>query len=84
MIMVDSVERRGQVSIQRPHAAGHRALAHVIDRRDRVMAAAAWPKPIRSGLEPGLPLGLQRMADPLLVAAVHDHGNAERAKLRTV
>jgi hypothetical protein len=37
------------------------------------MAASARPEPVRSGLEPGFPLGLQRVADPLLVAAVHDH-----------
>jgi site-specific DNA recombinase len=82
--MVDAVERRGQVGIQRPHAPGHRALAHVADRRDRVLAATARPEPIRPGLEPGLPLRLQRVTDPLLVAAVHQHGNPERAKLRTV
>src|SRR6266568_5266915 len=36
------------------------------------------------GFEPGLPLGLQRVTDPLLVAAVHQHGNPERAKLCAV
>jgi hypothetical protein len=82
--MIDFVERRGQVSVQRPHAAGPRAFAHVVDRRDRVLAAAARPEPIRSGLGPGLPLGFQRAADPLLVAAVRDHRNAERPQLRTV
>ena len=82
--MINFVERRGQVGVQRPHAPGHRAFAHVVDRRDRVLAAAARPEPIRSGLEPGLPLWLQRVTDPLLVAAVHQHGNAERAELRTV
>ena len=84
MIMIDAVERRGQVGIQRPHAAGHRALAHVVDRRDRVMAATARPEPIRSGLEPGLPLGLQRVLDPVLVTPIQDHWNSERPQLRTV
>src|SRR5262249_41234374 len=55
--MVDAVERRGQVGIERPHAAGPWALARVVDLRDRVLAAAARPKPIRSGLETGLPSG---------------------------
>jgi hypothetical protein len=44
--MIDAVERRGQVGIERPHAAGHRAFAHVVDRCDRVLAAAA--RPVRS------------------------------------
>ena len=46
------------------------------------MAAAARPEPVGAGLEPGLPLGFQRVPDPCLVAAVHDHGNPERAQLR--
>jgi hypothetical protein len=84
MIMIDGVERRGQVSVQRPGALGHRALAHAVDRLDRVMAAAARPEPIRSGLEPGLPPGLQRVLDPVLMTPVQDHGNPERPQLRTV
>src|SRR3954454_11167424 len=48
------------------------------------MAAATRPKPIRLGLEPGLPLGFQRSADPALMASVRDHRNAERPQLRTV
>ena len=82
--MVDAVERRSQVRVQRPQAPGRRAFACVVDHRDRVLAAPARPEPIRSGLEPGLPLGLQRVTDPLLVAAVQEHGNAERPQLRTV
>jgi hypothetical protein len=61
MIMVDFVERRGQVGIERPHALGQQPRAYVVDRIDRVMAAAARPEPVRSGLEPGLPLRLQRV-----------------------
>jgi site-specific DNA recombinase len=82
--VVDPVERRGQVRVQRPHALGPGALARHVDRLDRVLAAAAWPEPVRSGLEPGLPLGLQRVADPALVAAIRDHGNPQRAPLRAV
>jgi hypothetical protein len=84
MIMIDAVERRGEVRVQRPHALSQRPRAHVADRRDRVLAAPARPEPIRSGLEPGFPLRFQRVTDPLLVAAVHQHGNPERAKLRAV
>ena len=47
-------------------------------RTDRVGAASARSEPIRPGFEPGLPLGFQRVTDPCLVAAVHEHGNAER------
>jgi len=43
------------------------------------MAAAARPEPIRSGFEPGLPLGFQRVFDPGLVAPVSYRGNSERA-----
>ena len=39
----------------------------VLNNDYRVMAAAARPEPIRSGLEPGLPLGFQRITDPSLV-----------------
>ena len=82
--MIDAVERRSQVRVQRPHALGHRAFARVVDGRDRVVAAAARPEPVRSGLEPGLPLGLQRVLDPVLMTPVHDHGDSERPQLRTV
>ena len=82
--MADFVERRCQVGVQRPCALGHRAFAHVVNRADRVLAAAARPEPVRPGFEPGLPLRFQRVTDPLLVAAVHQHGNPERAKFCTV
>ena len=32
-------------------------------------------EPVGSGLEPGLPLGLQRVPDPSLMASVQDHGD---------
>ena len=82
--MINFVERRGQVGVQRPHALGQRPRAGGENRCNRVMAATARPEPVGSGFEPGLPLGLQRVADPLLVAAVHQHGNSGRAKFRTV
>src|SRR6266702_2231245 len=77
MVVVDSVERRSQIRVQRPRALGHRAFAHLVDRLDRVVAASARPEPVRSGLEPGLPLGFQRAADPVLVTAVHDHWDGD-------
>ena len=44
------------------------------------MAAAARPEPIRSGLKPGLPLGLQRVFHPCLTAPVGQHWDSERAR----
>jgi hypothetical protein len=41
------------------------------------MAASPRPEPVRSGFEPGLPLRFQRVTDPLLVAAVHEHGDGD-------
>ncbi len=45
----------------------------------RVVAAAARPEPIRSGLKLGLPLGLQRITYPCLMTPVRDYRNSERA-----
>jgi hypothetical protein len=81
--VVDAVERRGQVRVQRPCVLGRWPRAHVVNRADRVVAAPAQPEPVGCGLEPGLPLGLQRVADPRLMATVHKHGNPERPQLRT-
>src|SRR5687768_412662 len=82
--MADLVERRGQVSVQRPHSFGPRAFAGVVGRADRVVAATARTEPVGAGFEPGLPLGFQRGADPALMATVRDHRNPERSQLRTV
>ena len=77
--MIDAVERRSQVGIQRPRAlaglapCGHEGGLH------RVLAAAARPEPVRSGFEPGLPLGLQRADRQGLQCPVGDHGNPEPA-----
>ena len=81
--MVDGVERAGQVRVENPHP-GAATGQGVEQRLDRVVAAATRPKPIRSGLEPGLPLRLQRLTDPCLVAPVHDHWDAERPLLGLV
>src|SRR5664280_1667433 len=82
--MVDSVERRGQVRVQRPHPLGPRALGGGKDRLCRVLAAATRSEPITLGLEPGLPLGLQPVTDPTLMAAVRNHGDTQRTQLRTI
>src|SRR5260370_8486454 len=42
------------------------------------MEAPARPEPVRSGLEPVLPLGLQRITHPCLMTPVRDHRNSER------
>jgi site-specific DNA recombinase len=79
MRMINPVERGGQVSIQRPQAlAGLPARGHE-DGLHRILARAARPEPIRSGLEPGLPFGLQRSRRQGLQRPVGDHGNAEPA-----
>src|SRR5579859_4055387 len=82
--MINAVECRGQVRIQRPYPLGHPAFAGHVDRLGGVLAAAARPEPVGSGLEPGLPLGFQRVTDSALVTAVRNHGNTERPQLRAV
>jgi hypothetical protein len=75
VIVADPVKRRRQVRVQNPGPArggASAALARLEDGRDRVMAAAAGPEPIRPRLEPRFPLGFQRVSDPALVAAVRD------------
>lgn len=42
------------------------------------MAATTRPEPIRARVEPGLPLGFQRVLAPGLLYPVQEHGNAER------
>src|ERR1035438_3468527 len=48
------------------------------------MAASARPEPVGLRLEPGFPLGFQRVTDPALVAAVRDNWNSERPQLCTI
>ena len=57
------------------------ALQRPVDRLDRVVTATSGPEPVRSRLEPGLPLRLQRVGDPGLLHPVDDHRNAERTLL---
>src|SRR6266540_3619959 len=60
-IMIDGVERAGQVRVENPHPCA--ATGQGVEQRlDRVVTAAARPKPGRAGLEAGLPLRLQRLA----------------------
>src|SRR6266568_8180930 len=82
--MVKLVERAGQIRVQGPNRCGPTALARVVDRLDRVLTATPGTKPVVTGLEPGLPLRLQRSLDPVLVTPIHDHRNAERAALLTL
>ena len=77
--MVDPVERRLQVRVQHPHPATCRPACGHIDGLDRVLTATAGPKSIGPRLEPGLPLGLQRIGDNTLIGAVADHRNPQRA-----
>ena len=69
LLVADLVECGCQVRVQYPYPPGFPAQG-IEQRLDRVMAAAARPEPIRSGLEPGLPLGLQRILHPGLMAPV--------------
>ena len=73
--MVDFVECRGQVCVQNPSALRVFPAAHDVDDRDRVLTTSARPEPIRSGREPGLPLGFQRVPAARLVSAISYRGD---------
>jgi hypothetical protein len=75
VVVSDEVERPGQVCVQRPEACRALALDDLIDSLDRVMTATSGSKSIGLRLKPRLPLGLQRVDDPRLVAPVDDHRN---------
>ena len=77
VLVADLVERACQVSIKNPHPPGF-PVQGVKQGFYRVVAAAARPEPIRSGLEPGLPLGLQRITYPCLMAPIRNNRNSER------
>ena len=81
--MVDAVERRRQIRVQHPPALRVLPIQRQVDRRNRVLAATARPKPIGPRLKPRLPLGLQRVEGTCLQHAINDHGNTKRALLRT-
>ncbi len=73
VVVGDAVERPGQTCVQNPPPFRAVALDGLVDRLDRVVAATARPEPIGPRLEPGLPLGLQRIDRPSLVCSVGDH-----------
>jgi hypothetical protein len=73
--MGELVKRLGQVCVERPLPLRAPALDDLVDRLDSVMAAAAGPKPMGPRLKPRLPLGLQRIDDPCLMAPVENHGD---------
>ncbi len=77
-VVVDGVERRGQIGIHDPHPLTF-AFQRGEQRTDRIGTATTRTKSVTLGLEPGLPLGFKCVADPALVTAVNEHGNAERA-----
>ena len=77
--MTEPVECRLQVRVQYPQPAGILAGCRGVDGHDRVMAAPARPEPVGSRLEPGLPLGFQRVHRQGLKRPVGDHGNPEPA-----
>ena len=79
--MRNRVECPGQVRVQDPPALAAVAAQRLEDGLDRVVAAPARPESVRSRLEPGLPLGFQRVFHASLLRAIRDHGNAERALL---
>ena len=81
--VADAVKRPGQISVQHPLALRAFALDDLIDGLDRVMAATAGPKSIGLRLKCGLPFRFQRVRDPCLKGAVHDHRDPERALLHT-
>ena len=79
VIMAEPVECRLQVGVEHPQPAGVLAGCRGVDGHDRVMAAAAGPESVGPRLEPGLPLGLQRVQRQGLKRPVGDHGNPEPA-----
>src|SRR5260370_38835319 len=70
VLVTDLVECAGQIGIQNP---GPRGLSLKGGKQGfyRVVAAAARPEPIRTGLKTGLPLGPQRIFHPCVMAAVN-------------
>ena len=77
--MAEPVKCRLQVGVEHPQSPGILAGCRGVDGHDRVMAAPARPEPVGSRLEPGLPLGLQRVQRQGLQRPVGDHGNPEPA-----
>ena len=68
-----------EVRVQHPQPLRGLAARGGVDGHDRVVAAPARPEPVGLRLEPGLPLGLQRVHRQGLKRPVGDHGNPEAA-----
>jgi hypothetical protein len=79
VIVAEPVKCRCQVGVEYPQPPGVLAGCRGVDGHDRVMAAPAGPESVGSRLEPGLPLGLQRVQRQGLKRPVGDHGNSEPA-----
>jgi hypothetical protein len=75
--VIDLVERGSQVCIKYPQASTLRAACGYEDCLHRVLTTASRSEPIRSGFEPGLPLGFQRVDRQGLKRSVGDHRNPE-------
>src|SRR2546421_4366081 len=72
LVVIDVVERPGQVGVEDPLALRALAVQRREDHLDRVMSATPRPESVGSRLEAGLPLGLQRILHPCLLHAVRD------------
>jgi hypothetical protein len=77
--MIELVECRFQIGVERPQALRVGAARYRVDGHDRVVAAPARSEAVRLRLEPGLPLRLQRVDRQGLKAPIRDHRNPERA-----
>src|SRR6266851_864471 len=78
VLVADLVECACQISVKNPHPPGF-PVQGVVQGFYRVVTAAARPEPVGPGLEPGLPLGLQRITYPCLMAPIRKNRNSERA-----
>ena len=59
--MVDFVERGRQIGVQNPHPLGSWPFERQEKGLDRIGTATARAKPVGTGLEPSLPLGLKAL-----------------------
>ena len=77
--MIDFVECGFQVGIENPPSLRAFWRDGSVDHHDRVLASAARPETVLLLVQPGFPFGFQRAAHPLLLGAICDNGNSERA-----
>ena len=80
-VMIDFIERRFQVGVEYPVPFRAFRRDGLVDHLDRVVASAPRPESILLRVQPGFPLWLQCAAHPLLLGAVSDNRNSERAFL---